>query len=127
MTNFEYIIRKLTDVELANLIFNNYLPVGKRSAFGDKVYCAYLKWANALTGRRGNMYFVDDTEHQPSVFQTAYLHFFKGTREQYDRGETSTSEFANSKNCNKYATPRETTLSMQVWLSKQYNPDEWTD
>lgn len=127
MTNFEYIISKLTDVELADLIFYNFYATGRHSAFGQKAYRAYSKWANALVGCNGNMYFIDDTEHQPNVFQTSYLHFFKGTREQYNKKLTSTSEITNSKNCNKYAIPRKTALSMQVWLSKQYNPDEWTD
>ena len=35
------------------------------------------------------------------------------------------AEIGNSKNCNKYEMKRKTNLSIQVWLSKQYNPTEW--
>ena len=125
MTNFEYIMNKMTDRDLADFIEHGFFAMGSGSPLGKKAYNAYDKWANNLNGCGGNMYFIDDTEHQPNVFQTADLHFYEGTRAEHKKMRVA--EIGNSKNCNKYAMPRKTNLSIQVWLSKQYNPIEWED
>lgn len=130
MTNFEYIMNKMTDRDLADFIECGFFAMGNGSSLGEKAYNAYEKWANNLNGCGGNMYFIDDTEHQPNVFQTANLHFYKGTRAEHKKtpiAEIDNLKIGNSKNCDKYAMPRKTNLSIQVWLSKQYNPTEWED
>ena len=130
MTNFEYIMNKMTDRDLADFVEHGFFAMGSGSPLGKKAYNAYDKWANNLNGCGGNMYFIDDTEHQPNVFQTADLHFYKGTRAEHKKtpiAEIGNLKIGNSKNCNKYAMPRKTNLSIQVWLSKQYNPTEWED
>ena len=101
MTNFEYIMNKMTDRDLADFIECGFFAMGNGSSLSEKAYNAYEKWANNLNGCGGNMYFIDDTEHQPNVFQTADLHFYKGTRAEHKKMRVA--EIGNSKNCNKYA------------------------
>ena len=85
MTNFEYIMNKMTDRDLADFIECGFFAMGNDSSLGEKAYNAYEKWANNLNGCGGNMYFIDDTEHQPNVFQTTDLHFYKGTRAEHKK------------------------------------------
>ena len=99
MTNFEYIMNKMTDRDLADFIECGFFAMGNGSSLGEKAYNAYEKWANNLNGCCGNMYFIDDTEHQPNVFQTADLHFYKGTRAEHKK--IRDEEIDNSKNSNK--------------------------
>ena len=126
MTNFEYIINKMNERDLAlfiECVFSCFIKT--EGTFAEKCYNAFTNWRESLAGCSGNMYFIDDEEHQPNVFQTANLHFYKGTRAEHKK--MPIAEIGNSKNCNKYAIPRKTNLSIQIWLSKQYNPTEWED
>ena len=122
MTNFEYIISKMNERDLALFIecgFSCFIKA--EGTFAEKCYNAFTNWRESLAGCRGNMYFVDDKEHQPNVFAESFLHLHKGKRK--DKGQ---EKFSDSEKCNKYVSPRPDTLSIQVWLSKQYNPNEWT-
>ena len=122
MTNFEYIINKMNERDLALFIecgFSCFIKA--EGTFAEKCYDAFTNWRESLAGCGGNMYFIDDEEHQPNVFAESFLHLYKGKRK--DKGQ---EKFSDSGKCNKYVSPRPDTLSIQVWLSKQYNPNEWT-
>ena len=60
MTNFEYIMNKMTDRDLADFIKCGFFATGNGSSLGEKAYNAYEKWANNLNGCGGNMYFIDE-------------------------------------------------------------------
>ena len=55
MTNFEYIMNKMTDRDLADFIECGFFAMGNGSPLGEKAYNAYEKWANNLNGCGGNM------------------------------------------------------------------------
>ena len=123
MTNFEYIINKMNERDLALFIecgFSCFIKA--EGTFAEKCYNAFTNWRESLAGGYiGNMYFIDDKEHQPNVFAESFLHLYKGKRKSKEYKKLS-----DSKKCNKYVSPRSDALSIQVWLSKQYNSNEWT-
>lgn len=129
MTNLDYIMQNMTERDVVDFVLgNNYALSKDVGELAEKAYHAFSTWASNIAGCAGNMYFIDDVEHQPNVYNTEIYYFYKGTRDEYRhlKGyDVIKCEIANSKNCNAYAIPRAESLSMQVWLSKQYNADEW--
>lgn len=124
MTNFEYILKNMSERDLAAAVIGETSP-----SFLAKIRTAFYNWQSNLAGVGGNMHFVDDPEHQPNVFTISNLYFYSGIRSEY-RGSANCKELGHAKNCkgyNKYAMPRTNVLSMEIWLTKQYNPKEWTD
>ena len=120
MTNFEYIINRMNEKDLALFIecgFSCFIKA--EGTFTEKCYDAFTNWRESLAGCGGNMYFVDDKEHQPNVFAESFVHLYRGKR----KGENE--KFSDSNKCNKYVLPRKDNLSIQIWLSKQYNQTEW--
>lgn len=116
MTNYEYIISQMTDVKLAQLIHSVYAPVPD---FVWKIIAAHDKWAGSLKRNQGNMYYIEEpSEENPSVFNNSFLNYYNNKKDMVKIG--------NSENMYIVA-PRADALSMQVWLSKQYNEDEWKD
>ena len=124
MTNFEYILKNISERDLASVVTDE-----TRTCFLLKSYNAFDNWRENLAGVGGNMYYVDDSEHQPNVFATPTLHFYEGVRpKNYNHSHNKKiGEVRECSEYNKYAMPRTETLSMEIWLTKQYNPKEWTD
>ena len=122
MTNFEYIINKINERDLAFFIECSFSAfIEAEGTFAEKCHNAFTNWRENLAGYNGNMYFVDDEECQQNAFAESFLHLYKGKRK-----DKKYEKFSDSKKCNKYISPRPDTLSIQIWLSKQYNPNEWT-
>lgn len=123
MTNFEYIINRMNERDLAFFIeggFSRFMEAD--GTFAEECYNAFTNWRESLVGCDGNMYFVDDEEHQQNVFAESFLHLYKGKRK-----DKKYEKFSDSQKCNKYVSPRTALLSIQVWLSKLYNSNEWTE
>ena len=124
MTNFEYILSNLSDRDFSNLISGNL----NETSFLTKIDVAFGKWRDSLAGIKGNMYYIDDPNHQPNVFTTPVFHFYRGAYPKDMRHFTNKSiGTAQAGEYNKYAMPRKETLSIEIWLSKPYNSEEWKD
>lgn len=122
MTNFEYILKNLSERDIANIVLDN-----ASSGFSLKIFMAFENWRENLAGVKGNMYYINDPEHQPNVFATSVLHFYEGVRPK-DKQSHKNKAIGSAKDCkeyNKYSMPRTDILSMEIWLTKQYNPKEW--
>jgi hypothetical protein len=105
MTNAEYIKSRMSDADLALIIIDGF---GKRGTpFSRKIYHAWSKWAESTSNNNGNM--------------------AKGKHGNIVISENPSIWFAE-----KWAYPdgswrrsgRTKSVSIQVWLSKQYDPAE---
>ena len=109
MTNFEYIKDNLTELDLAYYTFPHDLkPKDKVNGFLERVYEAWNKWAESVSSNKGNMaageYKSGIIKEDPSIWAWQDWHFPDGTWRRRGRSHT---------------------VSFLVWLSKQYNPEDW--
>lgn len=126
MTNLDYIMQSLTERDIATFIEEQINCMPKPgSLLIRRAYLAFRRWRYSLSENQTHSFFIDD-EHiqQPSVFATNRFCFYTGT-------STDSKYMSNYCGCSedrvaKFAIPRKDGLSIQVWLSKQYNPDEWS-
>lgn len=108
MTNFEYVMTKMTERNFADIFCNDLDMVFEHKTFGHRIKNAFSKWRGRLDSYAievGNDIYG---KHRYSVFNRCY---FDGVY----------SLFSHQLN-GKF---RKENLSFQVWLSKQYNPEEW--
>ena len=107
MTNFEYIMKHLTERDLAYLMGLHRQP--DPEPFPDKMYLAFNNWAESASSNHGNMAkgcISGDhvIEENPSVWAWEQWYYPDGTWRK--SGRTSIVAF-------------------QVWLSMQYNKNDW--
>ena len=113
MTNFEYVMKHLTERDLAYYEFPyfekwNELPEG---LFSQKIYWAFNKWAESASSNHGNMakgcVSGDHViEENPSIWAWEQWYYPDGTWRKSGRTRT---------------------VAFQVWLSMQYNPEDWSE
>ena len=110
MTNTDYIKSNLKDVDLAELLRTCVTFSSPSSEFLHRAYRAWSRWANTTSGNHGNMakgiYKKSIVNEDPSIWFWEWWHYPDG--EWRRSGRTSN-------------------VSLQVWLSKQYNPAEWVE
>ena len=112
MTNFEYIMKHMTECDLASYVFPyNGLYKECGELFSDKIYSAFENWAYSASSNQGNMAkgcISGDhvIEENPSVW--AWEQWYYPDRTWRKSGRTKVVAF-------------------QVWLFAQYNPDEWRE
>ena len=112
MTNFEYVMKHLTERDLAYYEFPNWETSGDRPGlFSHKIYPAFSRWAESVSSNHGNMAkgcISGDhvIEENPSVWAWGLWYFPDG--EWRLAGRTRIVAF-------------------QVWLSEQYNPEDWEE
>lgn len=106
MTNAEYIKSRMSDADLALIIINGF---GKRETpFSRMIYHAWSKWAKSTSNNNGNM--AKGTYGNIVISENPSIWFWE--RWAYPDGSWRRSGRANS-------------VSIQVWLSMQYKPEEW--
>ena len=112
MTNFEYIMKHMTERDLAYFIFPHSEPYQTRQgSFSDKIYYAFNRWAESASSNHGNMakgctfcnYVIKEN---PSVWAMEQWYYPDGTWRKSGRTRV---------------------VAFQVWLSEQYNPEDWDE
>lgn len=111
MTNFDYIKMNLTELDLAVCVFPYYIKIKDQpSLFSEKIYDAWCKWAESTSTNHGNMakgvHGSTVINENPSIWAWEEWHYPDGTRRKSGRNHT---------------------VSFLVWLSKQYDPNNWVD
>ena len=101
MTNAEYIKSRMSDADLALIIIDGF---GKRGTpFSRKIYHAWRKWAESVSNNHGNI--AGRIGHDdPSIWYWERWCYPGNVWKR--KGRTMN-------------------VSIQVWLSKQYDPAEW--
>lgn len=126
MTNLDYIMQSLTERDIATFIEEQINCIPKPGSLLARRAClAFKRWRYSLSENQTQDFYVDDEHNlQPSVFATNRFYFYAGTstNPKYALGYYGRS----GDGVCKFAIPRKDGLSIQVWLSKQYNPDEWS-
>ena len=102
MTNADYIRQHITDVDISKLLFNQFL-IPEKPTFSEKAYNAWKKWADSTTSNHGNIAGRPDQD-DPSVWFWERWRYPGNIWKRMGRTRS---------------------VSVQVWLSKQYNPEEW--
>lgn len=107
MTNFEYIIKSCTERDIVDIVAYSYT----RPSFVKKIYNAWKNWASSFSPNTGNMakgctFGKEIIKDNPSIWLCEQWHMPDGTIEK--KGRTRS-------------------VSMQVWLSLQYNPKDWEE
>ena len=107
MTNFEYIKENLTELDLT-VYFRPY-DKDRPPLFSEKIYGAWRKWAESTSTNHGNMakgVYSGDTviNENPSIWA-------------WEKWWYPDDTWSNS--------GRNYRVSFLVWLSKQYDPDDW--
>lgn len=107
MTNAEYIVSKLSDVDIAWMIRFYGCFAKKKSQLIERSYKAWYKWAESASGNIGNMAKGQHgnivIKEDPSVWLWEKWAMPYGAWE--NKGRTDI-------------------VSIQVWLSMQYRPEE---
>ena len=100
MTNADYVRQQLADADIALMIgsFN-----GSRTQLINKAYNAWKKWAESVTANHGNIAGCPGYDN-PSIW---YWELWCYPGNIWKR------------------MGRTISVSMQVWFSKQYKPEEW--
>lgn len=112
MTNFEYIKQNITELDLAYYEFpNSVVPKDKPDLFSDKIYWAFNKWAESASSNHGNMakgihHGNTEIKEDPSIWA-------------WHRWIYPDGKWRNS--------GRPSIVAFLVWLSKQYDPEDWND
>ena len=109
MTNFEYIKQNITENDLAYYEFPHDLKPNDRPVlFADRIYGAWNKWAESVSSNKGNMAAGNHNgriiKENPSIWSWQNWSYPDGVWRKKGRSHT---------------------ISFLVWLSKQYNPEEW--
>lgn len=106
MTNFEYIMSKMTDRNFADIFCDGNF-IYDEDTFGYQIWIAFENWRNSIGNPTGNSYTPSKGELQPNPFK-----WEKSKNNDTDEWEQ---------------TGRKDSLSFQVWLSKPYNSEEWSE
>ena len=111
MTNFDYIKMNLTELDLAVYEFPYDIEIKDRPLlFSEKIYDAWLKWAESTSTNHGNMakgvHGSIVINENPSIWAWEEWRYPDGTWRKSGRSHT---------------------VSFLVWLSEQYNPDDWEE
>ncbi len=106
MTNAAYILSKMTDYDLSMLFTGTYnYSQSMSEGFGKKIFHAFTKWRDSGDRPMKNYFCSRDQEKdRPSVFA------YSRVRKDGVWGNFS------------YRTIG---VAFQVWLSMQYNPEDW--
>lgn len=109
MTNFEYIMKHLTERDLAYFMCPHIQP--EPEPFPDKIYWAFNSWAESASSNHGNMAKGCTSgnhviEENPSIWAWERWYFPDGTWRKSGRTRI---------------------VAFQVWLSEQYNPEDWSE
>lgn len=104
MTNYDYIMSKMTDRNLADIICNSRF-IFDRDIFRYQIDKAFENWRDSIGEPCGSSYSLSKGDPKPNAFKMAEA-------ENFDTGKWE-------------QTGRNDSLSFQVWLSKQYDPKEW--
>lgn len=115
MTNMEYIMQNMTERGLAELIVGNLIYFECDSVIATRAGDAFTAWRDNLCKYPGNVYHTDDATKRPSVYATSLFYYYKAGR------QIGTSASMDVE------MPRSDVVSFQVWLSKQYNANEWNE
>ena len=102
MTNADYIRQHITDADIAKMMFNDFL-IPERPAFSETAYMAWRKWAESTTSNHGNIAGRSDYDN-PSVWLWERWCYHGNIWKRMGRTRS---------------------VSVQVWLSKRYKPEEW--
>ena len=112
MTNFEYIKQNLTELDLAYYEFPHSVAFkDKPNTFKDKIYEAFDKWAESASSNHSNM---AKGVHPSGTKIKENPSIWAWHRWCYPDGKWSNSG-------------RPSIVAFLVWLSKQYNPEDWDD
>ena len=111
MTNYEYIKNIITERDLAYFMFPNAMkPNECPPLLSDKIYEAWSAWAQSSSPNKGNMAKGNHNgriiKDDPSIWMWEIWAYPDGTWRYKGRNSI---------------------ISFLVWLSKQYNPAEWTE
>ena len=109
MTNFEYIKENLTELDLAYYEFPNHIKIEDRpDLFSDRVFGAYDRWASGGYANKGNQaagdYGYKIVKDNPSIWSWEKWYYPDGSWRKSGRNRI---------------------ISFQVWLNRQYDPNEW--
>ena len=108
MTNAEFIKSKLTDADIACMMQFGVIFDCNRTKLIKKAYDTWKKWAESASDNHGNMakgiHGTTVIKQDPSVWNFEKWKYPDGTWKHSGRTES---------------------VSMQVWLSMQYNEKEW--
>lgn len=104
MTNFDYITTKMTERNFADIFCSPNDMVFSAGTFGNQIENAFKKWRLSLDGY--------------SIYLGTYD--YRGNKIKFSVFEKESYTYPTI--CDKF---RKNNLSFQVWLSKQYNPEEW--
>lgn len=108
MTNFEYIISHLTERDIATILPYSFSE--EKTPFINKIYKAWEKWALSFSPNTGNMAKGSSVNNKETIKNNPSIWFWEewfmpdGTKEK--KGRTRN-------------------VSIQVWLSLQYNSKDW--
>ncbi len=106
MTNAEYIISRISDIDIAKCM----TELRHYDTIFESAYHAWRRWAISVSPNIGNMakgrYTNSFTTNNPSIW--AFENWY------YPDGIWRKSGRTNN-------------VSVQVWLTMQYNPDEWSE
>ena len=111
MTNFDYIKDNIKEIDIAYFLFPHDLALRDRpKGISERIYGAWDKWAESASSNKGNM--------------AAGIH-----------GKTIINEDPSIWHFQDWCYPdgkwrrkgRNHTISMLVWLSKQYDPEDWIE
>ena len=110
MTNFEYIINHLTERDIVKIVSYSFDSFDE-TLFTNKIYEAWEKWALSVSPNTGNMAKgsicgEETIKNNPSIWFWEKWFMPNGTKE--NKGRTRS-------------------VSIQVWLSLQYNPKDWEE
>lgn len=108
MTNADYIKENLKDIDIAWMLKWGWTGGKERSALITKAYDAWARWASSTTKNTGNM--AKGVHGNTIIKENPSIWYWE--KWAYPDGEWRTSG-------------RTEIVSLQVWLSKQYNPEEW--
>lgn len=110
MTNFEYIIAHLTERDIAMIITESTSLKWQDDTFIHKIYQAWEKWALSFSPNSGNMAKGCPVRKNEIIKNDPSIWF-------WEKWFMPDNSIANKGRTN--------TVSMQVWLSLQYNPENW--
>ena len=110
MTNADYIKSKLSDVDIAWMLRNGGRFAYTKSSLIERAYKAWTQWAESASNNHGNMakgkHGETEIKEDPSVWYWPKWKYPDGTWKNSGRTQI---------------------VSLQVWLSMQYRPEEWME
>lgn len=110
MTNFDYIMENLKEIDLTHLFVPRYSRTCYSGDFSERIYDAWRKWAESASANLGNMAAGNHNgkiiKENPSIWAWENWCYPDGSWRKTGRNQV---------------------ISFQVWLGKQYDPDDWIE